>query len=166
MIVALAAAASISASLAGYFSSEALANYSLSNTSQLAGVSEADFATQIVLRDEALYFQAFSAFYRNETNLGNLYYGMMTEESSQNLVVDEESGAFHFKSEYLNKMYEDADSLEQLAVDKLKLAEAADRYARAFIIMTSSISAAIVVFGEISRVRASAKSTSPPSPIS
>jgi hypothetical protein len=88
VIIAVAAAASISASFAGYFAAEAQKNFALSNAAVTKAVNYEHQADLQAIHDEELLMQATIEYHRNETRIGDFLVSQISDLAKQDMSVD------------------------------------------------------------------------------
>ena len=151
VIIALAAAASIAASMAGYYAAEAEKYYHLTNA---ALTTAGRFEHQADLQerhDEELLIQATIEYQENKTQIGDLLASEISQEAKDNMVFDKQNNMFSLTSKYYDVLYSDYFNSVQAEHDYLDHAELSDEYSRLSIIATSLLTATIVIFSELSR---------------
>ena len=150
-IIALAAAASIAASMAGYYAAEAEKYYHLSNAALTNAVSFEHQADIQARHDEELLIQATIEYRKNETQVGDLLASQVSQEAKNNLVFDKQTSIFSLTAKYYDDMYSNHVSSVKAEHDYLDRAEMSDEYSRLSIIVTSLLTATIVIFSELTR---------------
>ncbi|MDQ3848004.1 MAG: hypothetical protein M3261_03515, partial [Thermoproteota archaeon] len=93
-IIALAAAASIAASMAANFAAEAEKYYHLTNaalTTEARHLHQGDLKAR---HDEELLIQATSEYHNNETELGDFIAAQVSQEAKDNMAFDNQSNTF------------------------------------------------------------------------
>jgi hypothetical protein len=150
-IIALAAAASITASMAGYYASEAERYYHLTNAA-LTTASRLEHQADLQERnDEGILVQATIEYQENKTKIGDLLASQVSQEAKDNMVFDKQSNMFSLTPKYYDVIYADYFNSVQAEHEYLDRAELSDEYSRLSIIMTSLITAIVVIFSELSR---------------
>jgi hypothetical protein len=150
-IIALAAAASIAASMAGYYATEAEKFYHLTNT---AVTTAARFEHQADLQernDEELLVQATIEFQENKTRIGDLLAAQVSQEAKDNMVFDNQSNMFSLTPKYYDVLYSDYFNSVKAEHEYLDSAEISDRYSILSLVLTSLLTATVVVYSELSR---------------
>ena len=94
IIIALAAAASIAASMAGYYAAEAEKFYHLTNTALTTAVSFEHQADLQERNDEELLVQATIEYQENKTRIDDLLGSQVSQEAKDNMVFDNQSDMF------------------------------------------------------------------------
>jgi hypothetical protein len=150
-IIALAAAASIAASMAGYYAAEAEKYYHLSNAALTNAVSFEHQADIQARHDEELLIQATIEYRRNETKFGDLLLSQVSREAKNNMAFDKQTSTFSLTDKYYEVMYLDQMNSAKTEHDYLDRAELSDEYSRLSIIGTSLLTATIVIFSELTR---------------
>src|SRR5215204_5032437 len=93
-IIALAAAASIAASMAGYYAAEAEKYYHLTNAALTTAVRFEHQADLQERNDEELLVQATIEYQENKTQIGDLLADQVSQEAKDNMVFDNQSDMF------------------------------------------------------------------------
>ena len=150
-IIALAAAASIAASMAGYYAAEAEKYYHLTNAALTTAVRYEHQADLQERHDEELLIQATIEYHENKTRSGDLLASQISQEAKDNMVFDKQSNMFSLTPKYYDVLYSDYFNSVQEEHDYLDRAELADEYSRASIIATSLLTATVVIFSELTR---------------
>ena len=151
IIIALAAAASVAASMAGYYAAEAEKYYHLTNAALTTAVRFEHQADLQERNDEELLIQATIEYHENKTRSGDLLASQVSQEAKDNMVFDNQSNLFSLTPKYYDLLYSDYLNSVQTEHDYLDRAELSDEYSRASIIVTSLITATVVIFSELSR---------------
>ena len=94
IIIALAAAASIAASMAGYYAAEAEKFYHLTNTALTTAVSFEHQADLQERNDEEILIQATIEYQENKTRIDDLLGSQVSQEAKDNMVFDNQSDMF------------------------------------------------------------------------
>lgn len=94
VIIALAAAASIAASMAGYYAAEAEKYYHLTNAALTTAVRFEHQADLQERHDEELLIQATIEYQENKTRSGDLLASQVSQEAKDNRVFDRQSNMF------------------------------------------------------------------------
>ena len=150
-IIALAAAASIAASMAGYYAAEAEKYYHLTNAALTTAVRLEHQADLQERNDEEILIQATIEYQENKTQIGELLASQVSQEAKDNMVFDNQSGMFSLTPKYYDVLYSDYFNSVQAEHDYLDRAELSDEYSRLSIIMASLLTASVVIFSELSR---------------
>jgi hypothetical protein len=150
-IIALAAAASISASMAGYYAAEAEKYYHLSNAALTTAARHEHQADLQARHDEELLIQATIEYSNNETRIGDLLASQVSQEAKNNMVFDKQSNTLSLTPMYYDVIYLDYFNSTQAEHDYLDHAELSDEYSRQSIIATSLLTATVVIFSELTR---------------
>jgi hypothetical protein len=150
-IIALAAVASIAASMAGYYAAEAEKYYHLSNAALTNAVSYEHQADIQARHDEELLIQATIEYRKNETKVGDLLASQVSEQAKNNIVFDRQTSTFSLTDKYYDDMYSNQKNSAKAEHDYLDRAELSDEYSRLSIIATSLLTATIVIFSELTR---------------
>ncbi len=150
-IIALAAAASIAASLAGYYAAEAEKYYHLTDTALTTAVSFEHKADLQERNDEELLIQATIEYQENKTRTGDLLVSQTSQEAKDNMLFDERSHMFSLKPKYYDVLYSDYFGSVKAEHDYLDRAKLSDEYSRLSIIATSLLTATVVIFSELLR---------------
>ncbi|MFL6523900.1 MAG: hypothetical protein ACJ71B_10535 [Nitrososphaera sp.] len=150
-IIALAAAASIAASMAGYYAAEAEKYYHLSNAALITAVSFEHQADLQERNDEELLIQATIEYQENKTQTGDLLAGQVSQEAKDNMVFDNQSNMFSLTPKYYDVLYSDYFNSVDTEQDYIDHAELSDEYSRLSIISTSLLAATVVIFSELTR---------------
>ena len=151
VIIALAAIASISASLAGYFAADAQKYFALTNASVTKAVRYEHQADLQAPQDEELLIQATVEYHRNETKVGDFLVTQASEAARQNMNLDKRNIAFSLTPEYYDSIYSKYDKSVEEEHNYLGKAELSDEYSRLSIISASALTAAVVIFSEFTR---------------
>lgn len=151
VIIAIAAAASISASFAGYFAADAGKYYALTNAAVTKAVRHEHKADLAARQDEELLVQATTEYLRNETRIGDFLLSHISEAAKQNMKVDKANVAFSLTPSYYDNLYSMYDKSVEEEHDYLERAEVSDEYSRLSIIAASALTAAVVIFSEFTR---------------
>lgn len=158
VIIALAAAASIAASMAGYYAAEAEKYYHLTNAALTTAVRFEHQADLQERHDEELLIQATIEYQENKTQSGDLLASQVSQEAKDNRVFDNQSNMFSLKPKYYDGLYLDYFNSVQAEHDYLDRAELSDEYSRLSIIATSLLTATVVIFSELSRKKVNSSS--------
>src|SRR5215210_8383768 len=158
-IIALAAAASISASMAGYYAAEAEKYYHLTNAALTTAVRFEHQADLQERHDEELLIQATIEYQENKTRSGDLLASQVSQEANDNRVFDNQSNMFSLTPKYYDVLYSDYFNSVQAEHDYLDRAELSDEYSRLSIIATALLTATVVIFSELSRKKVNRSST-------
>jgi hypothetical protein len=150
-IIALAAAASIAASMAGYYAAEAEKYYHLTNAALTTAVRFEHQADLQERNDEELLIQATIEYQENKTQSGDLLASQVSQEAKDNIVFDNQSNMFSLTPKYYEVLYLDYFNSVQEEHDYLERAELSDEYSRDSIIVTSLLTATVVIFSELTR---------------
>jgi hypothetical protein len=150
-IIALAAAASIAASTAGYYAAEAEKYYHLTNAALTTAVRYEHQADLQERHDEELLIQATIEYQENKTRSGDLLASQVSQEAKDNMVFDKQSNMFSLTPKYYDVLYSDYSNSVKTEHDYFDHAELSDGYSRLSIIVTSLLTATIVIFSELSR---------------
>ena len=150
-IIALAAVASIAASMAGYYAAEAEKYYHLSNAALTNAVSYEHQADIQARHDEELLIQATVEYRKNETKVGDLLASQVSQQAKNNIEFDNQTRTFSLTEKYYDDMYSDQMNSTKAEHDYLDRAELSDEYSRLSIIATSLLTATIVIFSELTR---------------
>jgi hypothetical protein len=151
IIIALAAAASIAASLAGYYAAEAEKYYHLTDR---ALTTEVRFEHQADLQerhDEEILIQATIEYQENKTRISDLLASQVSQEAKDNMVFDSQNDTFSLTPKYFDVLYSDYFNSVKAEQDYLDHAELSDGYSRLSIIVTALLTAIVVIFSELSR---------------
>ncbi|HKG72108.1 MAG TPA: hypothetical protein VKA87_09415 [Nitrososphaeraceae archaeon] len=158
VIIALAAAASIAASMAGYYAAEAEKYYHLTNAALTTAVRFEHQADLQERHDEELLIQATIEYQENKTRSGDLLASQVSQEANDNRVFDNQSNMFSLTPKYYDVLYSDYFNSVQAEHDYLDRAELSDEYSRLSIIATSLLTATVVIFSELSRKKVNSSS--------
>jgi hypothetical protein len=150
-IIALAAAASIAASMAGYYAAEAEKYYHLTNAALTTAVHYEHQADLQARHDEELLIQATSEYHKNETRIGDFVASQVSQEAKDNMLFDKQSDIFSLTPKYYDVLYSDYFNSDRAQHDYLDRAELSDEYSRQSIIATSFLTATVVIFSELTR---------------
>lgn len=151
IIIALAAAASIAASMAGYYAAEAEKFYHLTDTALTTAVRFEHQADLQERNDEELLVQATIEYQENKTQIGDLLANQVSQEAKHNMLFDKQSHTFSLTPKYYDVLYSDYFNSVKAEHEYLDHAELSDGYSRLSIIVTSLLTATIVIFSELSR---------------
>ncbi|MDQ3873763.1 MAG: hypothetical protein M3258_09165 [Thermoproteota archaeon] len=151
IIITLAAAASISASLAGYYASDAEKYYHLTNAALTTAVRYEHQADLQARHDEELLIQATSEYHENKTKIGDFVSSQVSQEAKDNVVFDRQSNTFSLTSKYYDALYSDYFKSAKEQHDYIDRAENADEYSRQSIIATALLTALVVIMSELTR---------------
>ncbi|MDQ3836028.1 MAG: hypothetical protein M3270_03735 [Thermoproteota archaeon] len=154
-IIAIAAAASITASMAGYYAAEAEKYYHLTNAALTTEVRYEHQGDLKARHDEELLIQATSEYHNNETEIGDFVAAQVSQEAKDNMVFDKESNTFSLTPKYYEAIYSEYFNSMQSEHDYLDHAEKADEYSRQFIIGTAALTAGVVILSELTRKKES-----------
>ena len=158
VIIALAAAASIAASMAGYYAAEAEKYYHLTNAALTTAVRFEHQADLQERHDEELLIQATIEYQENKTRSGDLLASQVSQEAKDNRVFDNQSNVFSLTPKYYDVLYSDYFNSVQAEHDYLDRAELSDEYSRLSIIATALLTATVVIFSELSRKKVNSSS--------
>jgi hypothetical protein len=158
-IIALAAAASIAASMAGYYAAEAEKYYHLTNAALTTAVRFEHQADLQERYDEEILVQATIEYQENKTQIGDLLANQVSQEAKDNMVFDNQSNMFSLTPKYYDVLYSDYFNSVNAEHEYLDRAELSDEYSRLSIIVTSLLTATIVIFSELSRRKENRSST-------
>ena len=158
-IIALAAAASIAASMAGYYAAEAEKFYHLTDAALTTAVRFEHQADLQERNDEELLVQATIEYQENKTRIGDLLAAQVSQEAKDNMVFDKQSKMFSLTPNYYDVLYSDYFNSVKTEHDYFDRAELSDGYSRLSIILTSLLTATIVIFSELSRRKENRSST-------
>jgi len=151
VIIAIAAAASISASFAGYYAAEAQKYFALGNTAVTKAAKyehQADLQTR---HDEELIIQATIEYHRNETRVGDFLLSQLSETAKENITIDKANLSYSLPQRYYDHMYSDYENSIGDEHNYLVQAEQSDEFTKMAIIATSILTAGVVVFSEFTR---------------
>jgi hypothetical protein len=151
VIIALAAAASIAASMAGYYAAEAEKYYHLTNAALTTAVRFEHQADLQERHDEELLLQATIEYQENKTRSGDLLASQVSQEAK-------DSNMFSLTPKYYDVLYSDYFNSVQAEHDYLDRAELSDEYSRLSIIATALLTATVVIFSELSRKKVNSSS--------
>lgn len=157
VIIAVAAAASISASFAGYYAAEAEKYYALTNSAVTKAAKYEHQADLQARQDEELLVQATIEYHRNETKIGDFLISQVSETAKQDLKIDKINIAYSLAPKYYDDLYSTYEGSIQEEHDYLTQAEHSDEYSRLSIIATSLLTAGIVIFSEFTRKKEGTK---------
>jgi hypothetical protein len=87
-IIALAAAASIAASLAGYYAAESEKYYHLSDAALRTALHHEHQADLQAREDEELLIQATIEYGKNETRIGDILVSQVSQDAKNNIVFE------------------------------------------------------------------------------
>jgi hypothetical protein len=158
-IIALAAAASVAASMAGYYAAEAEKYYHLTDTALTTAVRFEHQADLQERNDEELLIQATIEYQENKTQTGDLLADQVSQEAKDNMEFDNQSRMFSLMPKYYDVLYSDYFNSVKAEHDYLDHAELSDEYSRLSIIATSLLTATVVIFSELSRKKENRSST-------
>jgi hypothetical protein len=158
-IIALAAAASVAASMAGYYAAEAEKYYHLTDTALTTAVRFEHQADLQERNDEELLIQATIEYQENKTQTGDLLADQVSQEAKDNMEFDNQSRMFSLAPKYYDVLYSDYFNSVKAEHDYLDHAELSDEYSRLSIIATSLLTATVVIFSELSRKKENRSST-------
>ena len=150
-IIALAAVASIAASMAGYYAAEAEKYYHLTNA---ALTTAARFEHQADLQerhDEEILIQATIEYQENKTQIGELWASQVSQEARDNMLFDNQSNMFSLTSKYYDVLYSDYFNCVKAEHDYVGRAELSEGYSMVSLIATSFLTATEAIFSELSR---------------
>jgi hypothetical protein len=150
-IIALAAAASIAASMAGYYAAEAEKYYHFTDTALTTAVRFEHQADLQERNDEELLIQATIEYQENKTRIGDLLASQVSQEAKDNMLFDKQRDTFSLTPKYYEVLYSDYFNSVKAEHEYLDRAEVSDGYSRLSIIVTSLLTATIVIFSELSR---------------
>src|ERR671933_576118 len=125
-IIALAAAASIAASMAGYYAAEAEKYYHLTNAALTTEVRYEHQADLQARHDEELLIQATSEYQQNKTRIGDIIASEVSQEAKDNMVFDKHNNTFSLTPKYYDVLYSDYFNSTKAESDHLDRAEKAD----------------------------------------
>jgi hypothetical protein len=151
VVIALAAAASIAASLAGYYAAEAEKYYHLSDAALTTAVHFEHQADLQAREDEELLIQATIEYRKNETRIGDLLASQVSQEAKNNIIFDKQNNTLSLMPKYYDAMYSDFLNTTKTEQKYLETAELSNEYSRQFIIATSLLTATIVILSELTR---------------
>jgi menaquinone-dependent protoporphyrinogen IX oxidase len=151
VIIAVAAAASISASFAGYYAAEAQKFFALGNTAVTKAVKNEHQADLQVLHDEELLIQATIEYHKNETRIGDFLVGQVSDIAKRDMSLDSTNLSYSLPQKYYDDMYSGYESAIEEEHDYLARAELSDEYTKMAIISASLLTAGIVIFSEFTR---------------
>jgi hypothetical protein len=151
VIIGLAAAAAIAASIAGYYVAEAQKNYSLTNAELTKALRYERSADEQARKDEDLLIQATIEHIKNETRVSEFLIGQISKVAMSHMLFDRQKNTFSLASGYYDNLYENSTNSEQIAHDYLEHADLSDEYSRGFIVLTSLFTAAVVIFSEVKK---------------
>lgn len=151
VIITIAAAASISASLAGYFAADAQKYFALTNAAVTKAARYEHQADLEARQDEELLIQATIEYHRNETRVGDFLVSQASETARQHMKVDKANVAFSLAPEYYDSLYSTFDKSVDEEHTYLEKAELSDEYSRLSIIGASVLTAGVVIFSEFTR---------------
>jgi hypothetical protein len=137
--------------MAGYYATEAEKFYHLTNT---AVTTAARFEHQADLQernDEELLVQATIEYQENKTRIGNLLAAQVSQEAKDNTLFDNQSHTFSLTSKYYGVLYSDYFNSVKAEHQYLDSAEISDRYSILSLVLTSLLTATVVVYSELSR---------------
>src|SRR5829696_2411609 len=157
-IIALAAAASIAASMAGYYAAEAEKYYHLTNAALTTAVRFEHQADLQERHDEELLIQATIEYQENKTRSGDLLASQVSQEAMDNRVFDNQSNMFSLTPKYYDVLYSDYFNSVQAEHDYLDRSELSDEYSRLSIRATSLLAATVVIFSELSKKKVNSSS--------
>ena len=149
VIIALAAAASIAASLAGYYAAEAEKYYHLSDAALTTAVHFEHQADLQAREDEELLIQATIEYRKNETRIGDLLASQVSQGAKNNIIFDKQNNTLSLMPKYYDIMYSDFLNTTKTEQKYLETAELSNEYSRQFIIATSLLTATIVILSEL-----------------
>src|SRR5919197_4849683 len=133
-IIALAAAASIAASMAGYYAAEAEKYYHLTNAALTTEVRYEHQADLQARHEEELLIQATIEYHKNETRVGNFLAEQVSQEAKDNMVFDKQSNTFSLTPKYYDVLYSNHSKSVQAEHDYFDRAELSDEYPSQFTI--------------------------------
>jgi len=151
VVIALAAAASIAASLAGYYAAEAEKYYHLSDAALTTAVHFEHQADLQAREDEELLIQATIEYRKNETRIGDLLASQVSQEAKNNIIFNQQNSTLSLMPKYYDIMYSDFLNTTKTEQKYLETAELSNEYSRQFIIATSLLTATIVILSELTR---------------
>jgi len=151
VVIALAAAASIAASLAGYYAAEAEKYYHLSDAALTTAVHFGHQADLQAREDEELLIQATIEYRKNETRIGDLLASQVSQEAKNNIIFNQQNSTLSLMPKYYDIMYSDFLNTTKTEQKYLETAELSNEYSRQFIIATSLLTATIVILSELTR---------------
>jgi replicative DNA helicase len=151
IIIEIAAAASIAASLAGYYATEAEKYYHLSDAALTTAVHFEHQADLQAREDEELLIQATIEYRKNETRIGDLLASQVSQEAKNNIAFDKQNNTLSLLPKYYDVMYSDYLNTTKTEQKYLERADLSNEYSRQFIIATSLLTATIVILSELTR---------------
>jgi len=151
VIIAMAAVASIAAAIAGYYAAEAQKYYALTNAELTSTLRYEHLADEQARKDEELLIQATIEYRKNETRIGDFLASEVSQEAKDYIVFNDQNSTFSLAPGYYDKLFADFSHSEQMDHYYLERAEVADEYSRLFIIVTSLLTGAVVIFSELTR---------------
>ena len=151
IIIVLAAAASTAASIAGYYAADAQKFYALTNSDLISALRDEHQADQVARHDEELLIQATIEYHKNETQIADFLAKQVSQNAKDYVMFDKQNGTFTLQPKYYDNLYSDYASFDQAGNLYLEKADTSDELSRAFIIITSVLSATVVIFSELSR---------------
>src|SRR5215208_1683434 len=96
---------------------------------------------------------------RTKTQIGDLLADQVSQEAKDNMVFDKQSNMFSLTPKYYDVLYSDYFNSVNAEHEYLDRAELSDEYSRLSIIVTSLLTATIVIFSELSRRKENRSST-------
>ena len=154
----MAAAASISASFAGYYAAEAGKYFALTNAAVTKAVKYEHQADLQAREDEELLIQATIAYHKNDTRIGDFLVGLVSDTAKKDMSIDKANTSYSLPTEYYDDVYSNYEISSMEEHNYLDRAEQSDEYSRLSIIATSILTAGIVIFSEFTRRKESAGS--------
>ena len=152
VIIALAAAASIAASFAGYYAAEAQKDYSLHSADLITAQRLELQADDEERQDEMLINLAKLESYKNDTRVAHQLLSSLSQNAKDYMYIDGNNiSSISLTPKYYDSVLSDYVNSNQVEHHHLDLATQADEYSRTFIILTSVLSAGVVIFSELSR---------------
>jgi hypothetical protein len=106
-IIALAAAALIAVSMAGYYAAEADKYCHLTNAALTTAVRLEHQADLQERHDEELLVEATIEYQENKTRIGDLLASQLSQEAKDNMVFDKQSNMFSLTAKYYDVLYSD-----------------------------------------------------------
>ena len=151
VIIVFAAAASISASFAGYYAAEAQKYFALTNAAVTKAVKYEHQADLQARQDEEILIQATIEYHKNETRVGDFLISQVSDTARQDMRIDKENKAYSLSQKYYDDMYSNYQGAIEEEHGNLTKAELSDGYTKMAIIAASLLTAGIVIFSEFTR---------------
>jgi hypothetical protein len=148
-IIVMAGLVAISASLAGISSSDAGQEYALGISSLQYATADESWADRTFIRDEQLIIQTLVAIQQNDTELVDFLIEGMSEEAVSYVNYT----TLEFSDKYFDTIFEKSDARFAEAADHFRQAEDAKTRSDALLVVSASMSGAIVAFTELTRSR-------------